>query len=125
VTPPVVEAPAPPQEAVDRGERRIPFGSYVVGSVGVVSTALGIALLQHGNAIQEELDGTTIDADRKKLEDDKSSTRTSATVAFVVGGAGLVGAIVWAIVAPSYSKTAGTSPSIAVGPGHVGIAGRF
>jgi hypothetical protein len=112
----------------DRGERRVPFGSYAAGAIGLVGGGMGIALILHRQAIQQELDGgMPADADRQLLEDDKSRASKGATAAFVVGGLGLTAAIVWAIVAPSYSKPklAGLPLNVAIGPGEVGLSGRF
>jgi hypothetical protein len=96
----------------------------------VVSGGMGVALLLHAQAIQQELDAsisTTTDSDRRMLEDDKSRAKKGATVAFVISGVGIVTSIVWAVVAPSYAKPAlaGTDMTLAVGPGSLGVAGKF
>jgi hypothetical protein len=111
-----------------RGKRRIPFGSYVTGAVGVVGTAMGVALVLHSQAIQQELDSSTGNAaDMETLDSDLSRSKTGAVTAFIIGGAGLGAAVIWAIVAPSYIKPelAAGGLNVAVGPGSLGVSGRF
>jgi hypothetical protein len=123
----------PAARATDRqpapsGKKRLPFGSYVTGAIGLVGTGMGIALVLHGQAVQQELDGSHGSAaDREVLQNDKSRTRSGAIAAFVIGGLGLASSVVWALVAPTYVKPtiAGKSLDVAVGPQSVTVAGRF
>jgi hypothetical protein len=125
---PMPAGAAPPPDAGPRGKRRLPFGTYVTGAVGVVGTAMGIALVLHGQAVQQELDSSQGNpADTEQLESDLSRTKNGSTVAFIVGGVGLGAAVVWALVAPSYTKPelAAGGVTVAVGPRSLGLAGRF
>jgi hypothetical protein len=125
---PMPAGATPPVDPGPRGKRRLPFGSYVTGAVGVVGTAMGIALVLHGQAVQQELDSSKGNAaDTEQLESDLSRTKNGSAVAFIVGGVGLGAAVVWALVAPSYVKPelAAGGVTVAVGPRSVGLAGRF
>ncbi len=125
------------EQAKPDGKRRIPFGSYVTGLVGAVSTAMGVALVLHSQAIQQEIEGASNQStDRALLQNDLSRAKSGTVAAFVIGGVGLSAAVIWAIVAPSYVKPELASGSgngrgktrgvgLAVGPQSIALSGRF
>ena len=133
--PPGYATPMPPGAAPmnpadsgrPRGSAHVPFGSYLTGAVGVVGTAMGIALVLHSQAIQQELDSSIGNAaDQETLTSDLSRTKNGATASFIVGGLGLGAAVIWAIVAPSYTKPElAVGGGVTVGMGPTGLAGRF
>lgn len=105
-----------------------PVGSYVTGVLGLVSTAAGVALFLHANAVAEELDASAMRTlDRSSLEDERSHAKSAATYAFIGGGVSLVASVVWAIVAPAHANVAQAAKKldVAISPHGVGIAGAF
>ena len=105
------------------GDTANPLPHYLsaaaVGGLGVAAIALGTAFgLQAGNSWDEaqancrdEADGKHCNSAGAALANEASRSSTISTAGFVVGGAGIVGAVVLLLTAPSAQNT--TEPSSA------------
>ena len=98
------------------------WGWALVGA-GVAAGAVGVGFLVSSNSLEGDLQ-TATESERPGLRTSIDNRRTIATVAFVAGGALVVGGIVkFALHRPEKSSDSATRAVI--GPGWVALQGRF
>jgi hypothetical protein len=129
------EVQAPPPEAANKA----PADAHSPGStqriVAVVAASVGVVGVVVGSVFGVKAASTWSDAKKhcdpypycgesgQKLSNDAQTSGTISTIAFIVGGVGLVsGAVLW-FTAPSHSSEA--HATLDVGPGTIMMHGRF
>ena len=126
--PPAASAPPPPPPAVPPADRSSPWPT-----IGVVGLATGSAFVIAGvvtglmaKAKTDDIKSQcTGDHCPRSLTDDRDSAirlATFSTIGFAVGAVG-VGIGLYGITRPAPSS--GAALRVDVGPGHVGLGGRF
>ncbi|HEY0714718.1 MAG TPA: hypothetical protein VGF45_18700 [Polyangia bacterium] len=137
-TPPVYQDLAKPQV---RSERRARSGRgggneavIVTGIPGVLGTGIGFGFLMHSRALSQEIAALEVpppglgaitpemSAAVARLRDERDTANRRAKISFVVGGVGLFASMIAAVTADNDDDD---GPSLVLGPGSAGIAGRF
>jgi hypothetical protein len=130
-----VEAPAPATQPAAPTNTETATPGQTQRVVGVVAAGVGVVGVVIGSVFGLKAASNWSDAKKhcdpypycgaagQKLADDAKSSGTISTIAFIVGGAGLVsGAVLW-FTAPNRSSEA--HATLDVGPGSVMLHGRF
>lgn len=127
-------APPPELAAEPPAAPRVEKSSSLQTTLGIVSLGVGAAGLGVGigmalaaRATKNELSSTCVNnvcaESQRTLYDHGKTQADIATAGFIVGGAGVAAGIVLLLTAPKHEKSARLVPL--VGPGSVGVAGRF
>ncbi len=111
---------------------RIPTVAYVVAGVGVVGLVVGIgtgiAATSKHSALEGEgcpaSGGTCPPTASQSDLDSFHSLKIWSTVGYVIGAAGIVGGVALWLIAPKGTATE-TKTSVWIGPGSVGLTGKF
>ena len=135
LTKPVVADAASPDVPPQAPSRAAAYVSWGVGIVGVgVGTAFGLITLKDKHNLQCE--GNTCPASQRDAVDSAKRSGTISTIAFGVGGAGLVlGTVLYFSLGPSSSEAHASAPAhrfaglsngrAAIGPGSVQFSANF
>lgn len=132
-----LEAAAPPPDAPPQApSRAAAYVSWGVGVVGVgVGTTFGLLAMKDKHNLQG-CDGNVCPASQRDAVDSAKRSGTISTIAFGVGGAGLVlGTVLYFSLGPSSSETHASAPAhrfaglsngrAAIGPGSVQLSADF
>jgi hypothetical protein len=121
--PPVPEAPPPPRYPWALPAAIAGFG---VGAVGVIAGSIsgGMALAQAG-PVRQACNGTSCPPQESGPLAGVNSLATASNVTFAIGGVGLGAGIVFLVLSRQRDAPARTGVTPVVGPGSVGLAGRF
>lgn len=118
----------PPVEPPVEPPSDFPIGPVVTMAAGGVVLATGVVFAVLAGGTHDEFEAATTSADKRDLQ---STGRTQALVADIgmaVGGAALVGGVLWLLLAPAPADEATVVPlgdgwrlAPAVAPGHAGL----
>jgi hypothetical protein len=126
-----VATPLPPTaDITSTPAHRDHLASFIAFGVGGAGLALGavtgaLALGKH-STLSNECPGGTCSTTSAHSDLDNYHTQAGlSTVGFIVGGAGIAAGVILWFVAPSSPRASTGSVSPYVGPGSVGVTGRF
>jgi tetratricopeptide (TPR) repeat protein len=115
-----IERPAPTDTAPRWYHDKLGWG---LTAVGVVAVGVGIGLTVSASGMYDDADAALDEQDAIALNDDANGRATIGAVTLGVGAALVVGGVIRLVLHDSPSGAAGTD--VAVGPGWIGVVGRF
>ncbi len=116
---PGVDAPS----SSGSGQRTAGFVALGVGGLGlVVGSVTGAMVLSKDGALSDDCPDNICDRGRESEVNQINSLRTLSTVGFIVGGVGAATGVTLLLTAP---KAKEPTAAVWLGPGSVGVRGRF
>jgi hypothetical protein len=130
---PAAKSPGAPVEGA--GGSGPSAGSIVTLIAGAVATGVGVYLISDAGAVRDQVRQADRDtrgvvvglslARAQQLEARGDDEATAGVIVAAVGAAALVGGIVWLIVDANAPPETGAAVEVGIGPGAIGLSGRF
>lgn len=122
--PPAVPAPAPEQEPL-RSISPLVYVGFSVGGVGILVGAItGVVAIANTSTIRDNCEGDRCPLSEEEAIEDAEVVANISNALFAVGGAGVIVGIIGLFVGDDEEPAQAHVEPI-VGPGYVGLRGRF